>query len=85
MKKVSSSKIEKQPHNNIVLREKVVTRFYSVGRVLWKRFLLRMQAEYLMTKKKEKKNPIKFVNAYAIVVAAVKKLNHKLIKMERLY
>lgn len=84
MKKVASSKIEKQPHNNIVLREKVVTRFYSVGRLVWKRFLLRMQAEYLVVKKKDRKNPYKCANAYAVVVAAVRRLNYKPVVMQRL-
>ena len=59
-----------------LLGDNVLTRYYSTGRLLWKKFLLRMQWEHLTTKKKEKRNSYANPNAYAIVVAANKVMNY---------
>ncbi len=41
--KTSIKKKETPSHRIAVLGENVLTRYYSTGRLLWKKFLLRMQ------------------------------------------
>lgn len=48
--------------------EDVPISLYSPGRVLWKRFLLKLQEAYLKPVKKNQKRPYKNANAYAIIL-----------------
>jgi hypothetical protein len=42
-KSVGVKKSEKNIPRNVMLGDNVITRYYSTGRLLWKKFLLRMQ------------------------------------------
>ena len=75
--KKSKSKLEKRMCNKVYFDDREVSRYYSVGRVLWRRFLMRVRSEFAGEKKKEKYRSYKNPNAFAIVAAAVKKMNFK--------
>ena len=65
--------------NVVNLGQKTLTRFYSLGRILWKRMLMRLKWEYLNnTKKSYKRAPYSCANAFAIIVFGVKKCGYKL-------
>lgn len=63
--------------NVVVFGDRQVDRFYSLGRVLWKRFLIRIKSEYLVYKKHEKYHKFSCPNAYAVVLAAVRTMGYK--------
>ena len=66
-----------KPANIISFGNKDADRFYSMGRVLWRRFLMKLKHEYVHVKKHEKVRKFSNENAYAIVTAAVYKMGYK--------
>jgi hypothetical protein len=68
---------------NVDRKEKVwkfgnreISRYYSAGRILWKRCLMKLQFQYLKSKRKDKRRYF-CASAYAIVLAAIQKMDYK--------
>ena len=76
--KVQVKKKEGEAHNKVVFYRREMARYYSLGRVLWRRFLMRLKWEYIKTRKGDRRRRFGNDNAWAVVCAAVHKMGHKL-------
>lgn len=69
--------------NAVVYNGREASRFYSVGRVLWRRFLMRLKHDHVKHRKGEKRRRFRNENAYAIVLAAVKMMGYESKKLKK--